>query len=206
MIKIKIDGLEDLAKSFKKDDRTLKGIARKSLNSAAREGKKELPKIIRKFYKTKLKVIRADVSIGRKAVVRNLSTVINISKRRVPLSNYIRSKNKKGVRIEIRKGKPVFIKGAFVAVMPKTNHKGVFFRGRASDISRRKALPRREKIVIKSGTWKGRTKNSQLPIDELYTITSGSQVMRTKIFSKWEVVILRKFKTVFKKEYAKKYK
>lgn len=63
----------------------------------------------------------------RTAPISELTWVMRVSGAGVPLGRYPARQTKKGVRVEVNRGKRVLLKGAFMATM-KSGHKGVWMR------------------------------------------------------------------------------
>lgn len=107
----------------------LKRALRKAGATALRDMRSEATKRIRARKRIKVSYIRRALSLGRPSGgdISSFAWSLNVSGERVPLIAYPHRQTKKGVSVEVNRGKRTLIKGAFIATM-KSGHEGVFQR------------------------------------------------------------------------------
>jgi hypothetical protein len=111
----------------------LKGALRRALRKAGatalRDMRSEAVKRIRARKAIKVRYISRALSKGKASGsdISNFAWSVDVDGEPVPLVAYPFRQTKKGVSVEINKGKRTIIKGSFVASM-KSGHKGVFVR------------------------------------------------------------------------------
>jgi hypothetical protein len=107
----------------------LKRALRKAGATALRDMRSEAVKRIRARKAIKVRYIRRALSLGRASGgdISNYTWSLDVSGEPVPLVAYPYRQTKKGVSVQINRGKRSLIKGSFVASM-KSGHLGVFVR------------------------------------------------------------------------------
>lgn len=97
--------------------------------TALRDMRSEATKRIRARKRIKVKVIRQALVLRRpkRADIDGARWGIDVRGTKVPLTAYPHRQTKKGVSVEVNRGKRTLIQGAFLATM-KSGHKGVFRR------------------------------------------------------------------------------
>lgn len=107
----------------------LKRALRKAGATALRDMHAEASKRIRQRKRIKVKFIRDALTLRRPkgGDISAMEWALDVSGGPVPLVAYPHRQAKRGVSVEVNRGKRTLIKGAFVATM-KSGHKGVFRR------------------------------------------------------------------------------
>ena len=108
----------------------LKRALRKAGITALRDMRSEATKRIRARKRLKSKYITRALSLRRPTGAGDVDGMVwalDVSDEPVPLIAYPNRQTKKGVSVEVNRGKRTLVKGAFVATM-KSGHKGVFKR------------------------------------------------------------------------------
>ena len=107
----------------------LKRALRKAGATALRDMRSEASKRIRARKKIKTSYIRRAMTLQRSkgGDVSDFMVALNVSGEPVPLVAYPHRQTKKGVSVEVNRGKRTLVKGSFKATM-KSGHKGVFRR------------------------------------------------------------------------------
>jgi len=107
----------------------LKRALRKAGATALRDMRSEASKRIRARKRIKVSYIRRALTLARPSGgdISDMSWALNVSGEPVPLTAYPFRQTKKGVSVEVNRGKRTLVKGAFVATMA-SGHKGVFKR------------------------------------------------------------------------------
>lgn len=97
--------------------------------TALRDMRSETTKRIRARKKIKPSYIRRALTLRRAkgGDIADLEWAVDVSGEAVPLVAYPHRQTKKGVKVEVNRGKRTLLKGAFVATM-KSGHVGVFRR------------------------------------------------------------------------------
>jgi hypothetical protein len=111
----------------------LKRALRKAGATALRDMRAEASKRIRQRKRIKSSYIRDAITMRRPngGDIASMEWAIDVSGKPVPLIAYPNRQTRKGVSVEVNRGKRTLIKGAFLATM-RSGHKGVFRRrGRA---------------------------------------------------------------------------
>ncbi len=111
----------------------LKRALRKAGSTALRDMRAEASKRIRQRKRIKPSYIRRAITMrrARGSDIAGMEWAIDVSGEPVPLVAYPHRQTKKGVSVEVNRGKRTLVAGAFVSTM-KSGHKGVFRRrGRA---------------------------------------------------------------------------
>jgi hypothetical protein len=111
----------------------LKGALRRALNKAGatalRDMRSEASKRIRARKRIKTRYITRALTQRRAkgSDIAGMEWAIDVSGEAVPLVAYPHRQTKKGVSVEVNRGKRTLVKGSFVQTM-KSGHKGVFRR------------------------------------------------------------------------------
>ncbi len=107
----------------------LKRALRKAGATALRDMRSEASKRIRARKRIKTRYISRALTMRRAtgSDIAAMSWALNVSGEPVPLVAYPHRQTKKGVSVEVNRGKRTLIKGSFVATM-KSGHAGVFRR------------------------------------------------------------------------------
>lgn len=111
----------------------LKAAARRALrkagSTALRDMRSEASKRIRAMKRIAPKYIHRALSLqrARGSDIATMSWALNVSGEPVPLVAYPVRQTRKGVSVEVNRGKRTLVAHAFVATM-KSGHKGVFLR------------------------------------------------------------------------------
>lgn len=107
----------------------LKRALRKAGATALRDMRSEASKRIRARKRIKVSYIRRALTLRRPSGsdISDFAWALDVSGETVPLVAYPFRQTKKGVSVEINRGKRSIIKGSFVATM-KSGHKGIFLR------------------------------------------------------------------------------
>jgi hypothetical protein len=107
----------------------LKRALRKAGATALRDMKSEASKRIRARKRIKVRYITRALSLARPSGsdISSMRWALNVSGDPVPLVAYPHRQTKKGVSVEVNRGKRTLVKGAFVASM-QSGHEGVFKR------------------------------------------------------------------------------
>ncbi len=107
----------------------LKRALRKAGSTALRDMRSEASKRIRARKAIKPRYIRRALTLRRAkgSDIADMEWAIDVSGESVPLVAYPHRQTKKGVSVEVNKGKRTLVAGSFVATM-KSGHKGVFKR------------------------------------------------------------------------------
>lgn len=107
----------------------LKRALKKAGSTALRDMRSEASKRIRQRKRIRPKYIRDAMTLTRPkgSDIDSFEWRINVSGKPVPLVAYPHRQGKKGVTVEVNKGKRTLVRSSFVATM-KSGHKGVFKR------------------------------------------------------------------------------
>lgn len=107
----------------------LKRALRKAGATALRDMRAEANKRIRARKRIKISYISRALSLGKPSGsdISSFAWSLNVSGEPVPLTAYPFRQTKKGVSVEVNRGKRTLVKGSFVATMA-SGHKGVFQR------------------------------------------------------------------------------
>lgn len=107
----------------------LKRALRKAGATALRDMRAEANKRIRARKRIKISYISRALTLGRPhgSDISDFSWSLNVSGESVPLTAYPFRQTKKGVSVEVNRGKRTLIKRSFVATL-KSGHKGIFQR------------------------------------------------------------------------------
>lgn len=107
----------------------LKRALRKAGATALRDMRSEASKRIRQRKRIKSRYITRALTLRRAkgADIAGMEWAVDVSGEPVPLVAYPHRQTKKGVSVEVNRGKRTLIKGSFVASM-KSGHAGVFRR------------------------------------------------------------------------------
>lgn len=107
----------------------LKRALRKAGATALRDMRSEANKRIRAMKRIKISYIRRALSLGRPTGgdISSFAWSLDVSGASVPLTAYPVRQTKKGVSVEVNRGKRTLVKGAFIATMA-SGHRGVFMR------------------------------------------------------------------------------
>lgn len=106
----------------------LKRALRKAGATAQRDMRSEASKRIRTRKRIKSSVISRAMTLRRTGGdVSDMSWSLDVSGEAVPLIAYPNRQTKRGVSVEVNRGKRTLVKGSFVATM-KSGHKGIFRR------------------------------------------------------------------------------
>lgn len=106
----------------------LKRALRKAGATALRDMRSEASKRIRARKAIKPRYITRAITLRRTGGdVADMTWAVNVSGEAVPLVAYPARQTKKGVSVEVNRGKRTLVKGSFIATM-KSGHKGVFRR------------------------------------------------------------------------------
>ena len=114
-------------------DGQFKGAMRRALRKAGatalRDMRSEASKRIRARKRIKTSYISRALTLQRAkgSDIDNMSWALNVSGEAVPLVAYPHRQTKKGVSVEVNRGKRTLVKGSFTATM-KSGHMGVFRR------------------------------------------------------------------------------
>lgn len=102
---------------------------KKAGSTALRDMRSEASKRVRTRKRIKPRYITRALTIRRPkgSAIERMKWSVDVSGEPVPLTAYPHRQTKKGVSVEVNRGKRTLIKGAFVATM-KSGHKGVFRR------------------------------------------------------------------------------
>lgn len=111
----------------------LKRALRKAGATALRDMRSEASKRIRARKRIKTRYITRALSLRRPkgGDVSDMSWALDVSGEPVPLVAYPHRQTKKGVSVEVNRGKRTLVKGSFTATM-KSGHMGVFRRSGAA--------------------------------------------------------------------------
>ena len=107
----------------------VKRALRKAGATALRDMKSEASKRIRQRKRIKIRYIQQALSLRRPSGgdISNMQWALDVDGKPVPLVAYPYRQTKKGVSVEVNRGKRTLVKGSFVATM-KSGHVGVFKR------------------------------------------------------------------------------
>lgn len=107
----------------------LKRALRKAGATAQRDMRSEASKRIRARKRIKPRYITRALTLGRSkgSDIADMSWSLDVSGEPVPLVAYPNRQTKRGVSVEVNRGKRTLVKGSFVSTM-KSGHKGVFRR------------------------------------------------------------------------------
>ena len=107
----------------------VKRALRKAGSTALRDMRSEASKRIRARKRLAPKYIRRALSLARPkgGDIEGMTWALNVSGEPVPLVAYPHRQTKRGVSVEVNRGKRTLVKGAFVATM-KSGHEGIFRR------------------------------------------------------------------------------
>jgi hypothetical protein len=102
---------------------------RKAGSTALRDMRSEASKRIRQRKRIRIPYIARALSIARTggSEVTSMAWALNVAGEPVPLVAYPHRQGKRGVTVEVNRGKRTLVKSAFVATM-RSGHKGVFRR------------------------------------------------------------------------------
>lgn len=115
------------------DTKPLTAAARRALRKAGatalRDMKSEASKRIRHMKRLKSRYITRAISLKRAkgSTIADMSWALDVSGEPVPLTAYPHRQTKRGVTVEVNRGKRTLVKGSFVATL-KSGHEGVFRR------------------------------------------------------------------------------
>jgi hypothetical protein len=107
----------------------LKRALRKAGATALRDMRSEASKRIRARKRIKVRYITRALTLQRPSGgdIAGMEWAVHVSGDPVPLTAYPNRQTKKGVSVEVNRGKRTLVKGSFVASM-KSGHEGVFRR------------------------------------------------------------------------------
>lgn len=107
----------------------LKRALKKAGATALRDMRSEASKRIRARKRLKVKFINRALSLAKPkgGDISDMSWALNVSGDPVPLIAYPHRQTKKGVSVEVNRGKRTLVKGSFVSTM-KSGHEGIFRR------------------------------------------------------------------------------
>lgn len=170
----KIDIDIDVKKAIREVRSGFKHLSQSQVNKATARAINEViskahvfaAKTMRAKYRVRGKDIKKTMR-PYKATQRRLTATIGVVTRPMPLMAFSPRKTKHGVSVNIA-GKRSIIRSAFIATM-KSNHKGVFARGRYRD----QKFTFRTKRLVKTGP--------DLPIDELVTVSPYSMLANAAV-------------------------
>lgn len=110
--------------------RALVRTLRKAGATALRDMRAEASKRVRQRKRIKAKYVSRAITMARPegSDIATLEWAINVTGEPVPLVAYPHRQTAKGVSVEVNRGKRTLLKGAFVATMPESGHRGVFRR------------------------------------------------------------------------------
>ena len=113
----------------RKVPKAVKAALRKAGSTALRDMRSEASKRVRKRKRIKAKFVRDAMVLGRPkgGNVDGWEWSVSFTGKAVPLTAYPHRQTRKGVSVEVNRGKRTLIKGAFLATMA-SGHKGVFVR------------------------------------------------------------------------------
>lgn len=107
----------------------LKRALKKAGATALRDMRSEASKRIRQRKRIRASYVNRAMSLTRPkgGDISDMKWALNFDGAQVPLVAYPARQTKKGVSVEVNRGKRTLVKGAFIATM-KSGHKGVFQR------------------------------------------------------------------------------
>lgn len=107
----------------------LKRALRKAGSTALRDMRSEASKRIRARKRIKVSYINRALSLGkpRGSDISSYAWSLNVSGAPVPLIAYPHRQTRKGVTVEVNRGKRTLVKGSFIATL-KSGHEGIFRR------------------------------------------------------------------------------
>lgn len=113
----------------KKVPRAVKAALRKAGSTALRDMRSDASKRVRKRKKIRAKYVRGALVLGRPkgGNIDRWEWRVDVRADPVPLIAYPHRQTKKGISVEVNRGKRTLIKGAFLATM-KSGHRGIFIR------------------------------------------------------------------------------
>lgn len=102
---------------------------RKAGTTALRDMRSEAVKVIRKRKRIKVSYISRALTLARPkgSDVTSMEWALKVSGDHVPLVAYPHRQTRKGVSVEVNRGKRTLLRGAFIATM-RSGHEGVFRR------------------------------------------------------------------------------
>jgi len=132
-LKIDVVGMEEAKASIRGAGKAgYKALAR-SINRSANHTKSQVSKKAREKTTVKAGYAKKGITIPFRATARSLSSRVVISGKRIPLIGYSVRQTKKWVSGRIYKADPLILRPrAFIATMPYSGHKGVFWRRKRS--------------------------------------------------------------------------
>lgn len=119
----------------------IKRAIRKAGSTALRDMRSEASKRIRARKAIKISYIHKALTVTKEEGhdISEMSWSLNVSGDPVPLVAYPHRQGKKGVSVEVNRGKRTLVAGSFVATM-KSGHKGVFKRSGSARLPIRELL------------------------------------------------------------------
>ena len=141
MIQIDADLSQLIQLSPSKMTPAIKRALRKAGATALRDMRAEASKRVRQRKRIKGKIVR-DALVLRRPKGSNIDSwewAVDVSGKFVPLTAYPVRQTRRGVSVEVNRGKRTLIKSAFLATM-KSGHRGVFVRRGSSRLPIRELL------------------------------------------------------------------
>lgn len=101
----------------------------KAGSTALRDMRSEASKRIRQRKRLKPSIIRGAFRLRRPrgATIEGMEWAIDVSGKNVPLTAYPHRQTRRGVSVEVNRGKRSIVRGSFMATM-KSGHRGIFVR------------------------------------------------------------------------------
>lgn len=150
MIDLDIDPAELAALSPRRLERAITAAMRKAASTSVRDMRSEASKRVRGSKRIKAKEVRKALVPRRNRGKRmdDMEFGVDVRGDAVRLGAYPHRQTKKGVSVEIDRGKRVLIRSAFMATM-KSGHKGVYLRRGAKRLPIKELLAARPIEVLK---------------------------------------------------------
>lgn len=156
MIETQIIGrVPDLDKEFRKP---LGRAVRKAMSTAARDMRAAATKQVRRRKRLKAKAVRAALKarLAKGRSMARMEAALLVSGKHARVVDYPHRQTKRGISVEVNRGKRTLLQGAFIATM-KSGHRGVFSRAKATG---------RQGVENPRGRYTGSRRVRRLPIEE----------------------------------------
>ncbi len=185
MIKVN-SNFDEVAVKFNKYGKNVDKAVVSALNKTATQGRVFASKEVRKEYTVKSKYIKRGISVYKATKIK-YSATITAKGKRLPLSQFSVSQNKRGTTIHVRRGHKKLLKHYFIATM-QSGHKGVFVR------FGEKRIPTKGKYA--------KTKIKRQPIVERYTLCVAQMFRASKVIKDLKRHVINRFPVILDERIA----
>lgn len=128
-ISVKSDIERALARLNALEQQVVPTAAARALNKTASQARTEAARLIKARYQIGTRVISRAITLTQRANRAQLTAVVTVTGRPLPLLAFRARPTRRGVSVEVTRGARKLIRSAFIATL-RCGHKGVFARGR----------------------------------------------------------------------------